>query len=137
MGIYEHKDKNYEAARNFYLKTAQAGVFQARIALGRMYLNSELPQDLGMAKKFFQSVIQHSDDYAKTHFLLIVLEMNRFTPEEKERTPNTKAAFQHYQKAASKGLAEVQYNVGQAYFTGLGVPKNDGLVVEYWKMSSR
>lgn len=135
--IYAREDKNYEAARDLYLKAAQAGILEARVALGRMYLNGELPQDLGMAKKYFQSAIQQSDDCAEAHFLLGALEMNQFTPEGKERTPNTKAAFQHYQKAASKGLAEAQYNVGQAYFTGLGVPKNDALAVEYWKMSGQ
>ena len=135
--IYAREDKNYEAARDLYLKAAQAGVLEARVALGRMYLNGELPQDLGMAKKYFQSAIHQSDDCAEAHFLLGALEMNQFTPEGKERTPNTKAAFQHYQKAASKGLAEAQYNVGQAYFTGLGVPKNDALAVEYWKMSGQ
>ncbi|KAF9130111.1 hypothetical protein BGW39_003471 [Mortierella sp. 14UC] len=135
--IYAREDKNYEAARDLYLKAAQAGVLEARVALGRMYLNGELPQDLGMAKKYFQSAIQQSDDCAEAHFLLGALEMNQFTPEGKERTPNTRAAFQHYQKAASKGLAEAQYNVGQAYFTGLGVPKNDALAVEYWKMSGQ
>ncbi|KAF9146216.1 hypothetical protein BGX30_003038 [Mortierella sp. GBA39] len=135
--IYAREDKNYEAARDLYLKAAQAGVLEARVALGRMYLNGELPQDLGMAKKYFQAAIQQSDDCAEAHFLLGALEMNQFTPEGKERTPNTKAAFRHYQKAASKGLAEAQYNVGQAYFTGLGVPKNDALAVEYWKMSGQ
>ncbi|KAF8945228.1 hypothetical protein BGZ47_003057 [Haplosporangium gracile] len=135
--IYAREDKNYEAARDLYLKAAQAGVLEARVALGRMYLNGELPQDLRMAKKYFQSAIQQSDDCAEAHFLLGALEMNQFTPEGNERTPNTKAAFQHYQKAASKGLAEAQYNVGQAYFTGLGVPKNDALAVEYWKMSGQ
>ncbi|KAF9292125.1 hypothetical protein BGZ88_006515 [Linnemannia elongata] len=135
--IYAREDKNYEAARDLYLKAAQAGILEARVALGRMYLNGELPQDLGMAKKYFQSAIQQSDDCAEAHFLLGALEMNQFTPEGKKRTPNTKAAFQHYQKAASKGLAEAQYNVGQAYFTGLGVPKNDALAVEYWKMSGQ
>ncbi|KAF9906694.1 hypothetical protein EC991_000356 [Linnemannia zychae] len=135
--IYAREDKNYEAARDLYLKAAQAGILEARVALGRMYLNGELPQDLGMAKKYFQSAIQQSDDCAEAHFLLGALEMSQFTPEGKERTPNTKAAFQHYQKAASKGLAEAQYNVGQAYFTGLGVPKNDALAVEYWKMSGQ
>ncbi|KAG0271930.1 hypothetical protein BGZ95_000193 [Linnemannia exigua] len=135
--IYAREDKNYEAARDLYLKAAQAGILEARVALGRMYLNGELPQDLGMAKKYFQAAVQQSDDCAEAHFLLGALEMNQFTPEGKERTPNTKAAFQHYQKAASKGLAEAQYNVGQAYFTGLGVPKNDALAVEYWKMSGQ
>ncbi|KAK3831867.1 MAG: hypothetical protein J3R72DRAFT_244159 [Linnemannia gamsii] len=135
--IYAREDKNYEAARDLYLKAALAGVLEARVALGRMYLNGELPQDLGMAKKYFQSAVQQSDDCAEAHFMLGALEMNQFTSEGKERRPNTKAAFQHYQKAASKGLAEAQYNVGQAYFTGLGVPKNDALAVEYWKMSGQ
>ncbi|KAF9104509.1 hypothetical protein BGX29_001752 [Mortierella sp. GBA35] len=134
--IYAREDKNYEAARDLYLKAAQAGILEARVALGRMYLNGELPQDLAMAKKYFQSAVQQSDDCAEAHFLLGALEMNQFSFEEgqggqkKPRTPNPKAAFQHYQKAASKGLAEAQYNVGQAYFTGLGVPKNDALADE-------
>ncbi|KAG0274536.1 hypothetical protein BGZ95_009689 [Linnemannia exigua] len=49
--IYEHKDKNYEDAWDFYLKATQAGGFKARIVLGSKCLNGELLQDLEMTKK--------------------------------------------------------------------------------------
>ncbi|KAF9984616.1 hypothetical protein BGZ75_003804 [Mortierella antarctica] len=127
--IYARDDKNFEAARDMYLAAANQGVTEARVTLGRMYLNGELPRDVEQAKKCFQLAIK-LDDFPEAHFLLGALEMQ-------EERPNHKTAFQHYQRAASKGLAEAQYNVGQAYFTGLGVPKNDALAVEYWKMSGQ
>ncbi|KAF9561463.1 hypothetical protein EC968_005751 [Mortierella alpina] len=127
--IYARDDKNFEAARDMYLAAANQGVTEARVTLGRMYLNGELPRDVEQAKKCFQLAIK-LEDFPEAHFLLGALEMQ-------EETPNHKTAFQHYQRAASKGLAEAQYNVGQAYFTGLGVPKNDALAVEYWKMSGQ
>ncbi|KAF8929446.1 hypothetical protein BGZ58_008936 [Dissophora ornata] len=127
--IYARDDKNYEAARDMYLKAANAGVVEARVSLGRMYLSGELPRDSVMARKCFEMAVK-ADENAEASFLLGSLEMN-------EEKPNFKTAFQHYQKAASKGLAEAQYNVGQAYFRGLGVAKNDALAVEYWKMSGQ
>ncbi|KAF9961105.1 hypothetical protein BGZ72_004869 [Mortierella alpina] len=127
--IYARDDKNFEAARDMYLAAANQGVTEARVTLGRMYLNGELPRDVEQAKKCFQLAIK-LEDFPEAHFLLGALEMQ-------EEKPNHKTAFQHYQRAASKGLAEAQYNVGQAYFTGLGVPKNDALAVEYWKMSGQ
>ncbi|KAG0211448.1 hypothetical protein BGX28_007940 [Mortierella sp. GBA30] len=127
--IYARDDKNYEAARDLYLMAANQGVTEARVALGRMYLNGELPRDVEQAKKCFQLAIK-LEDSPEAHFLLGALEIQ-------EEKPNHKAAFQHYQKAASKGLPEAQYNVGQAYFTGVGAPKNDALAVEYWKMSGQ
>lgn len=139
-GICARDDQNFEAARDWYQMAGERGVVEARIALGRMYLSGELPRDVALAKKYFQSAISSGsgsgasgtgDDYAEAHFMLGALEMNE------NPTPNHKLAFQHYQRAASKGLAEAQYNVGQAYFRGLGVPKNDALAVEYWKMSGQ
>ncbi|KAF9327213.1 hypothetical protein BG006_009432 [Podila minutissima] len=136
-GIYARDDQNFEAARDWYQMAGEQGIVEARIALGRMYLSGELPRDVALAKKYFQSAISTGsesgtgDDYAEAHFMLGALEMNE------NPTPNHKLAFQHYQRAASKGLAEAQYNVGQAYFRGLGVPKNDALAVEYWKMSGQ
>ncbi|KAF9381659.1 hypothetical protein CPB97_007624 [Podila verticillata] len=139
-GIYARDDKNFEAARDWYQMAGERGVVEARIALGRMYLSGELSRDVALAKKYFQSAVSSGsgsgasgtgDDYAEAHFMLGALEMNE------NPTPNHKLAFQHYQRAASKGLAEAQYNVGQAYFRGLGVPKNDALAVEYWKMSGQ
>ncbi|KAF9897209.1 hypothetical protein BX616_006004, partial [Lobosporangium transversale] len=128
--IYARDDKNFEAARDLYLAAANAGVVEARVALGRMYLSGDLPRDPVKAKQCFELAIKADDNNAQAHFLLGALEMEN-------ENPNLKAAFQHYQKAASKGLAEAQYNVGQAYFRGIGVPKNDALAIEYWKMSGQ
>ncbi|KAG0257725.1 hypothetical protein BG011_003795 [Mortierella polycephala] len=141
-GIYARDDKNFEAARDMYLAAANQGVVEARVALGRMYLNGELPQDVAMARKCFQMVVKADDGCAEAHFLLGALEMQQIGAEGagtagEATQPNYKAAFQHYQKAASKGLAEAQYNVGRAYLTGMGVPKNDALAVEYWKMAGQ
>ncbi|KAG0006841.1 hypothetical protein BGZ65_002977 [Modicella reniformis] len=127
--IYARDDGNFEAARDMYLAAANAGVVEARVALGRMYLSGELPRNIAKAKKCFELAVK-MDDNGEAHFLLGVLEMS-------EKKPNISAAFQHYQKAASKGLPEAQYNLGLAYFQGVGVPKNDALAIEYWKMSGQ
>ncbi|KAF9427318.1 hypothetical protein BGZ94_005124 [Podila epigama] len=136
-GICARDDQDFEAARDWYELASARGILEARIALGRMYLSGELPRDMARAKKYFQSVVasdaltasgpgggKGADAYADAHFMLGVLETN-----ESEK-PNYKLAFQHFQRAASKGMAEAQYNVGQAYFRGLGVTKNDALADE-------
>ncbi|KAG0022507.1 hypothetical protein BGZ80_000078 [Entomortierella chlamydospora] len=143
-GIYARDDKNYEAARDMYLAASKKGIVEARVALGRMYLNGELPVDHNMARKCFEEVIKSENDNAEAHFLLGTLDMMSLEKEsgeeeqdEGKRRSKQKSAFQHYQKAASKGLPEAQYNVGLAYFRGQGVPKNDALAIEYWKMSGQ
>ncbi|KAF9172729.1 hypothetical protein BGX20_005010 [Mortierella sp. AD010] len=143
-GIYARDDKNYEAARDMYLAASKKGVVEARVALGRMYLNGELPIDHNMARKCFEEVIKTENDNAEAHFLLGTLDMMSLEKEygedeqdEVKRRSKQKSSFQHYQKAASKGLPEAQYNVGLAYFRGQGVPKNDALAIEYWKMSGQ
>ncbi|KAF9201619.1 hypothetical protein BGZ49_008159 [Haplosporangium sp. Z 27] len=143
-GMYARDDKNYEAARDMYLAAADKGVVEARVSLGRMYLSGELPQDPAMARKCFEQAIKEDDDNAEAHFLLGSLELASLTEASGEEAEDAvkkrvkqKNAFQHYQKAASKGLPEAQYNVGLAYFRGQGVPKNDALAIEYWKMSGQ
>ncbi|KAI7823806.1 hypothetical protein BC939DRAFT_450871 [Gamsiella multidivaricata] len=129
-GIYVREDKNYEGARDLYVKAAHAGEPQASVALGRMYLSGELPRDTAMARKYFEIATKSDESSPEAHFLLGSMEMD-------QEKPNFKGAFQHFQKAASKGLPEAQYNVGLAYFRGVGVPKNDALAIEYWKMSGQ
>ncbi|KAI1318380.1 hypothetical protein EDD11_006718 [Mortierella claussenii] len=131
--IYARDDHNFEAARDLYLAAANGGMVEARVALGRMYLSGELPKDLAKAKECFKYAVK-SEDNAEAHFLLAAMEMEAG---KDGKQPNLKDAFQHYQKAASMGLPEAQYNVGLAYFRGLGVPKNEDLAVEYWKMSGQ
>ncbi|KAF9362104.1 hypothetical protein BGX34_006693 [Mortierella sp. NVP85] len=127
--IYAREDKNYEAAREMYQAASSAGLVGAKVSLGRMYLSGELPKDPTKAKKYFDQAIAIEEN-RDAYFLLGVLEM------EKEK-PNIDTVFRNFEKAASKGLPEAQYNLGLAYFRGAGVPKNDALAVEYWKMAGQ
>lgn len=127
--IYAREDKNYEAAREMYQAASSAGIMGAKVSLGRMYLSGELPKDPTKAKRYFDQAIAIEEN-REAYFLLGVLEM------EKEK-PNIDTAFRNFEKAASKGLPEAQYNLGLAYFRGAGVPKNDALAVEYWKMAGQ
>ncbi|KAF9105805.1 hypothetical protein BGX27_009426 [Mortierella sp. AM989] len=143
-GIYARDDKNYEAARDMYLAAANKGIVEARVSLGRMYLSGELPEDPVAARKCFEQAIKQDDGNAEAHFMLGALDMASLKKASGEEEDNEgkkrsklKSSFQHYQKAASKGLPEAQYNVGLAYFRGQGVPKNDALAIEYWKMSGQ
>ncbi|KAF9583522.1 hypothetical protein BGW38_009280 [Lunasporangiospora selenospora] len=133
-GIYARDDGNMEMAEKYYVRAAQCGVPDAQLALGRMYLNGELPYNPSKAKLYLQVAAENDratdKANAETHFMLGSLE-------QRMGKPDVKRAFQHFQKAASKGLPEAQYNVGQSYFVGMGVPKNDALAVEYWKMSAQ
>ncbi|KAG0051467.1 hypothetical protein BGZ83_003752 [Gryganskiella cystojenkinii] len=159
--IYAREDQDFERARDLYNRAALQGVVEAKVALARMYLNGELKQDLKEAKRYLSSAAQ-TDDNREAHFLMGSIEMTEarnmaaaFKDADstsstttaaadsdvvhKKSQQLTKSAFQHYLKAASKGMVEAQYNVGQAYFTGFGgvVPKNEALAVEYWKMAGQ
>ncbi|GJJ75554.1 uncharacterized protein EMPS_07912 [Entomortierella parvispora] len=154
--IYAREDQDYAKAKDLYEQASLQGVVEAKVALARMYLNGELEEDLKEAKKYLRSAAQ-SDDNPEAHFLMGSIEMKEARElatstestsdkESKEAMIHNKTSkqlmgsgFQHYLKAASKGMVEAQYNVGQAYFTGMGgvVPKNEALAVEYWKMAGQ
>ncbi|KAG0246684.1 hypothetical protein BGX31_010553 [Mortierella sp. GBA43] len=127
-GIYAREDKDFEAAREMYQAAANAGLVEGRVSLGRMYYSGELPKDIDKAKSYFEQAIALEDN-AEAHFLLGVIEL------EQQEKPDKTKVFTHYEKAASKGLPEAQYNLGVMYFRGDGMPKNDILAVEYWKMA--
>lgn len=154
--IYAREDQDYSRAKDLYEQAALQGVVEAKVALARMYLNGELKQDLKEAKRYLRSAAQ-TDDNPEAHFLMGSIEMREAREivaaaelssdvDSKEAVVDHKTSkqlmnsgFQHYLKAASKGMVEAQYNVGQAYFTGMGgvVPKNEALAVEYWKMAGQ
>ncbi|KAG0316597.1 hypothetical protein BGZ99_006817 [Dissophora globulifera] len=137
-GIYALDDHNFEGARDLYLQAAKAGVTEAYLPLSRMYLQGELPRDEALARKYLEMAVRAEDtldsekSQAMAHFLLANMDMMKQDSDETK----FKSAFQHYQKAASKGLPEAQYNLGNVYFKGLGVGRNEALAVEYWKMSA-
>ncbi|KAG0240079.1 hypothetical protein BGW41_007244 [Actinomortierella wolfii] len=128
--IYARDDKDYEKAKKYYELAGRQGLAEAWVSLGRMYLSGEIPFNKTEAKKCFQLAMGSEKDQAEAYFMMGVLEM-------REETPNLKTAFQHYQRAASKGLPEAQYNVGNAYFHGVGVAKNEAMALEYWKMAGQ
>lgn len=127
--IYAREDGNFEAARDMYEIASNAGVPAAKVTLARMYLDGDLPKDIPKARRYLEQAVAIQNN-AEAHFLLAHLKMS-------QEKPDAAAAFQHYEKAASKGLPEAQYNLAVAYFRGVGVPKNESFAIEYWKMSAQ
>ncbi|KAF9971121.1 hypothetical protein BGZ73_005988 [Actinomortierella ambigua] len=128
--IYARDDKDYAKAKQYYELAGRQGMAEAWVTLGRMYLSGEIPFNKAEAKKCFQLAMGSEKDQAEAYFMMGVLEM-------REEPPNIKAAFQHYQRAASKGLPEAQFNIGNAYLHGVGVAKNEAMALEYWKMAGQ
>ncbi|KAF9416607.1 hypothetical protein BGZ76_004622 [Entomortierella beljakovae] len=142
--IYARDDKNFKAARDLYIEAANKGAIEARVALGRMYLSGEIERDPIKARKCFEHVVKFDDENAEAHFLLGSMDIDSLTDEsgkaetnEAKRLAKQKSSFLHYQKAASRGMPEAQYNLGYAYMKGTGVTQNDALAIEYWKMSAQ
>ncbi|KAF9167455.1 hypothetical protein DFQ26_004591 [Actinomortierella ambigua] len=128
--IYARDDKDYTKAKQYYELAGRQGMAEAWVALGRMYLSGEITFNKAEAKKCFQLAMGSEKDQAEAYFMMGVLEM-------REEPPNIKEAFQHYQRAASKGLPEAQFNIGNAYLHGVGVAKNEAMALEYWKMAGQ
>ncbi|OZJ06979.1 hypothetical protein BZG36_00054 [Bifiguratus adelaidae] len=50
--------------------------------------------------------------------------------------PDLYMAFEYFQSASMKGLAEAQYNLARMYLHGKGVPASPTLAAEYYKMAA-
>ncbi|KAG0347137.1 hypothetical protein BG004_008416 [Podila humilis] len=125
--------RNVALAKKYFQAAASTGPAGSKVSVSTSTSTSsesKTESGSGSGAKASQAP-QEVQEYAEAHFMLGALEM------DEKPTPNYQLAFQHFQRAASKGLPEAQYNVGQAYFRGLGVPKNDALAIEYWKMSGQ
>ncbi|KAL0135780.1 sel1 domain-containing protein [Mucor lusitanicus] len=114
------------AAIKLYELAGQAGLDNAYSELGRMYR-------LGYgAIEYFTKGAQSGNP--QCNFMLGVYCSSGLGNDERE--PDQKKAFKHFQKAAVKGMAEAQYNVGLRFLKGHGVEANSFNAAEFFRMAA-
>ncbi|KAI9364111.1 hypothetical protein BD770DRAFT_379292 [Pilaira anomala] len=122
-----------DAAIQLYQLAGKAGLDKAYSELGRMYrLGYGVHQDHKKAIEFFKKGAQTGNP--QSNFMLGVYCSSGLGNDE--RKPDQEKAFKHFQKAAVKGLAEAQYNVGLRYLKGHGVEANHFNAAEFFRMAA-
>ncbi|KAL1923389.1 uncharacterized protein VTP21DRAFT_8369 [Calcarisporiella thermophila] len=130
--IYMREAKQSKQALELYELAGRGGANSAWAELGRIYRygKGEIEKSHEKALHYFQR--GHDAGNAQCTFMLgVYYGSNEYFP-----NPDSQKAFSYFEKAAMKGLAEAQYNVGFRYFTGDGVQQDYKMAVEYWKMAS-
>ncbi|MBM6388175.1 MAG: sel1 repeat family protein [Paenibacillus sp.] len=121
------------SAVKLYELAGQAGLNKAYSELGRMYrLGYGVHQDHKKAIDYFKKGAQTGNP--QCNFMLGVYCSSGLGNDE--RKPEQEKAFKHFQKAAVKGLAEAQYNVGLRFLKGHGVEANSFNAVEFFRMAA-
>lgn len=122
-----------ESAIKLYELAGQAGLDKAYSELGRMYrLGYGVHQDHKKAIDYFKKGAQTGNP--QCNFMLGVYCSSGLGNDE--RKPDQEKAFKHFQKAAVKGMAEAQYNVGLRFLKGHGVEANSFNAAEFFRMAA-
>ncbi|GAA5809265.1 hypothetical protein MFLAVUS_002670 [Mucor flavus] len=121
------------SAVKLYELAGQAGLDKAYSELGRMYrLGYGVHQDHKKAIDYFKKGAQTGNP--QCNFMLGVYCSSGLGNDE--RKPEQEKAFKHFQKAAVKGMAEAQYNVGLRFLKGHGVEANSFNAAEFFRMAA-
>ncbi|KAJ2719574.1 hypothetical protein GGI07_005130 [Coemansia sp. Benny D115] len=104
----------------------------AALRLGNVYRKGHrgVPVDLRQAGKWF---MRAGDLGVGEGYYMMG---NIYSMEVAGKQPDFTKAFELFEKAAGKNVAEAQYNVGLYYLEGKGVRKSATLAMEYWSMAT-
>ena len=112
-------DASLTEAITWYKKAAEQGMLEAMLNLSKIYYFGEhgIPRNYGEARKWLSEAARKDDAWA----LNTLGVMNEFGQESPK---DPKAAVEFYRKAAEKGEAKGEANLGRMYAHGLGVERD-------------
>ena len=126
-GVEVSIDKN--EARVHYAQAAEAGVIDAKLRIGLMYLHGiGGNRNVDMGLKYLEDAADHGDFLAQNELGLIYISDN-FRYKDQNR------AFHFFQKSAEQGFPIAQYNLAISYENGRGIEK-DVYKAAFWFMKS-
>lgn len=129
FGIWKVNENDLVVGFKYLEKAAKHNSPHAHTFLGHVYWKGEkVPQDQIKAKEHFQKAADL--EFFEANFYLGLVELAK-------ENPDFTYAVQNFEKAASSGLAEAQFNLGNLYFSGRGVQQNFDLAAEYWSMATK
>ena len=111
---------NHKRALRFYKKAAEQGHPGAQYALGRMYAEGKgiVGEDVDRAIFWFQKAAEDHESVS-AQYALGIMYVDRVEP------PQYAKGASWFRKAADKGHARAQYELGKLYASGDGVHEND------------
>ena len=124
--------KNLVEAARWYRKAAEQNHIKAQNCLGDCYaFGRGVPQDYDEALKWFHSAAEQGDETAKVNVRYV--ENMKAIPIEKARGEEQ---FKKLEKAAAKGDANAQYELGHAYYLGDRVDKDHWKAVKWYQKAA-
>lgn len=119
--------KNFDTAKDWYEKSATKKNRLACLTLARLYL-SELEgfsKDYNKALQWYLQGVELHDDDCLYEIPFVYLELKQYDK-----------ALLYFTKGADKGFRGSLYEIGELYYKGLGVQKNDEKAFSYFSQSA-
>ena len=151
----------YNSAFNCFYKAASQGHARSQVYLAFMYANGMgVPKNEAMAIEYWKMAAKQGDAIAQNNLTSRgISDWNSSAPaqapviqsakslsdtaklfSEGENFYNANAydsAFNRFSRAASQGHTRAQVYLAFMYANGLGIPKDEAMAIEYWKMAAR
>ncbi len=126
LGIYFMGQKDFAAAKQWYLRAADQGDAVAQDGLGYLYLSG-----LGVAKNE-----KIANDYFRKSARQGYADAQFYLGQNLVVAKRYKEGAYWTTKAARQGSADAQFNLALLYQDGLGVPKDSGRMYFWFKVSA-
>lgn len=119
-------NKDYRAAVSWFTKSAKVGYPRAQRELGVMYLDGlGVQKNLEDAEVWFRLAAEADDAWGQ--YFVGLLSIGK----------NNRQSFEYLLKAANKGLASAQYQLGMMYGIGTEAIPKDEQISYYWFLLAR
>lgn len=105
------------------------GNIRSTVLLGILYENGDfVSQDLEKAKGYFEKATFLGAVNGEYQLGLLLLQDNKLR--------NVPLGVQHIRNAASKGLKEALFSLGDIYLKGIGVEANEGEAMRFYRLAA-
>lgn len=130
FGLGRHKD--YVRACDLFEKSASQNYKEAQYNLGNCYrLGKGRANDLDRALYWYKKSADNGYISAKIAFLAVVI------TEIKDKTRYYKKVHEYINGLLNSNNAIAQFQIGLAYFYGVGVEKNVKIAIDYYEKSAK
>ncbi|KAG0292929.1 hypothetical protein BGZ96_003509 [Linnemannia gamsii] len=122
--------QDYQAAMDWYLKSAEQGYAGAQYGIGYLYdYGHGVSEDFSKAMEWYQKAAEQGHPAAQTNIGQLY-QNGQSVPKDYSQ------AMKWYQKSAGQGDAAAQSNIGQLYHDGHGVPKDYSQAMEWYQKAA-
>lgn len=139
----EGVEKNLKKAYKWYRKAAEQGDEEAQFQLGLMHMRGNgVEEDIKQACEWFQKAHENGNEFAAKY--IVKAQSGHHEDKRKRREIDkivssfgAEIGIDKILKEANSGDAEAQFDLGQAYKKGQGVPKNNEEALKWYKKAAK